>query len=117
MKMIAVTDDFDTCECCGRTGLKRTAVLADDEGNTIILGTTCAANKLGKGGSKKVELAELLSKKTDHRTHCLEQQAAGKSRTILMGWAFHAVKAQAKRLRIDLSQPELLQLARTYLRP
>ena len=43
----AVNDEHTTCECCGRTGLKKTAQLINEAGDVKILGTTCAASFLG----------------------------------------------------------------------
>jgi hypothetical protein len=47
LKAIAITDEVETCECCGRTGLKRTVLLS----NGSHFGTDCAAAALY--GSKK----------------------------------------------------------------
>lgn len=52
-ELLGIVDDCDTCECCGRTGLKRTVVLAvlDADGNRdgeVYYGTACAARALGR---------------------------------------------------------------------
>lgn len=65
-RMIAVgtTDDHTTCECCGRTDLKRTVIMRtlDADGNQIaqsFFGTTCAAKASGRKLSEiKAEAAE-----------------------------------------------------------
>ena len=41
-----VTDERDSCDCCGKTGLKRTVVLADSDGEFVFFGTTCAARAM-----------------------------------------------------------------------
>jgi len=42
-----ISDDVDTCECCGRDNLKRTVALRDlDTGEVEFFGTTCAAHLL-----------------------------------------------------------------------
>lgn len=42
-KILGVNDDRDSCECCGRTGLKRVVWIEDTETGTIRhFGTTCA---------------------------------------------------------------------------
>lgn len=48
----AVNDEHTTCECCGRTGLKKTAQLINEAGDVKILGTTCAASFLGSKQAK-----------------------------------------------------------------
>lgn len=46
MKPIAISDDITTCDCCGRTGLKRTVVLRNDDGSIRYHGTSCAARAI-----------------------------------------------------------------------
>ena len=43
-----ITDERDTCDCCGKSGLKRTVALADadDGGEVVFFGTTCAARAM-----------------------------------------------------------------------
>ena len=43
MEAIAITDDVTTCDCCGRTDLKRTVVLRSEDGAIRYHGTSCAA--------------------------------------------------------------------------
>jgi hypothetical protein len=46
MKVIGMSDDVNTCDCCGKTDLKRTVVLQDNEtGETFHYGTTCATKR------------------------------------------------------------------------
>lgn len=54
-KILGINDDVTTCECCGRTGLKKTVVL-DIEGVGIVhYGSDCAATKLhGKKAARKM---------------------------------------------------------------
>lgn len=43
-RVLGITDDNDTCDCCGRTGLNATvAIQFDDEPETQFYGRTCAA--------------------------------------------------------------------------
>ena len=49
VKFLGVNDDVTTCECCGRSGLKKTVVLDIGDGNLVHYGTQCAANKLRFG--------------------------------------------------------------------
>jgi len=43
---IAITDDITTCDCCSRTGLKRTVMLRDEAGSIRYHGTSCAARAI-----------------------------------------------------------------------
>jgi hypothetical protein len=45
MKILGINNEVTTCECCGRTNLKRTVVLASDNGQ-VHYGTECAAKAL-----------------------------------------------------------------------
>jgi hypothetical protein len=46
-RLVGVTDERDTCDCCGRTDLKRVVVLHDGD-NHVFFGSQCAARLLGK---------------------------------------------------------------------
>jgi len=46
MQIQGITDAVDTCGCCGKTGLKRTVVIRQDNGDLDFFGTTCAAEAL-----------------------------------------------------------------------
>ena len=73
-RLVGCNDDFDTCACCGKTGLKRVMMLApldpdggvEDEASPY--GTSCAARLLGytwgkdpKGQRKTKTLLETLA--------------------------------------------------------
>lgn len=45
---IRIDDTVDTCDCCGRTGLKRTVLMRLDDDSIVNYGTTCAARNTGK---------------------------------------------------------------------
>jgi hypothetical protein len=53
--LIAVTDDSHTCDCCGKTNLKRVAVLQLADGSVVRYGRDCAARKLGKVIGKAID--------------------------------------------------------------
>ena len=47
-KMIGITDEVTSCDCCGRTDLKRTVVLErTDDGVIVYFGTSCGARAIG----------------------------------------------------------------------
>ena len=43
MKVLGITDSVSTCDCCGRSGLKRTVALESETKGTVYYGTGCAA--------------------------------------------------------------------------
>lgn len=50
---LGINDDRDTCECCGRTNLKRVVWIEDTEtGEVKHYGTTCATNPAKAFGHK-----------------------------------------------------------------
>jgi hypothetical protein len=56
-RMHGISDDTDTCEICGKVELRRVVMLQvlDADGNPeelIYAGTTCAARKLAKSGTR-----------------------------------------------------------------
>lgn len=57
MKVLGINDDVTTCECCGKTNLKKTVVLATETGE-VHYGVNCAARALlpkVKGAAKSIE--------------------------------------------------------------
>lgn len=56
LKILGITDERTECECCGKTGLKRTVAL-DRDGAVVYFGSDCAALALmGRktAGNRKV---------------------------------------------------------------
>lgn len=65
-QIIGTTDDVNTCDCCGRTNLKKTVILKDTESSEeVYFGTECAAkalnwtikevNKLAKAETERIQ--------------------------------------------------------------
>jgi hypothetical protein len=52
MKALYITDEVDTCDCCGRTALKATVAMKLDNGGILHYGRTCAARNSGKSQKK-----------------------------------------------------------------
>ena len=48
MKALYITDEIDTCNCCGRTGLKATVAMQLSDGGILHYGRTCAARNSSK---------------------------------------------------------------------
>lgn len=51
VKFLGISDETNTCDCCGKTGLKRVVVL-DIDGIVVNYGTNCAAKALANKGIK-----------------------------------------------------------------
>jgi hypothetical protein len=47
MKIIGITDEVTSCDCCGKSNLKKTVVLEDQEGNINYFGQVCASKAAG----------------------------------------------------------------------
>lgn len=45
--ILGITDERTECECCGKSGLKKTVAL-DKDGIVVYFGTECAAKVLGR---------------------------------------------------------------------
>lgn len=63
VEYFGITDECDTCECCGKTGLKKSVMLfiLDADGNRDELsyyGTTCAAKALSVRSSQVTKMAD-----------------------------------------------------------
>jgi hypothetical protein len=52
-RIVGISDEVITCECCGRDNLKKTIVVMDLEGNERYFGSNCASKYL-KVKSKEV---------------------------------------------------------------
>lgn len=62
VKLLGISDDVTTCDCCGRTGLKRTVAMEIGDGSLpVYYGTSCAANALRVGNGKKLSNTELTA--------------------------------------------------------
>lgn len=62
MKALYITEEVDTCDCCGRTDLKATIAMQLNDGGILHYGRTCAARNSGKT-SKQIQ-QEVFDEKT-----------------------------------------------------
>lgn len=66
-----ITDERDSCDCCGKTGLKRVVVLLDlDTDEFVFYGTTCADRNTGRSDTTKT--ARQRGKPADRLTVLLQ---------------------------------------------
>lgn len=56
LTIIGFTDSINECDCCGKTGLKGTYVMTNEDGVELYYGTTCGAR------SASVSVVELKEK-------------------------------------------------------
>lgn len=73
------SDEVTTCDCCGKTDLKSTVAIHDDEqGETLFFGSTCAARAL------KVSIKEVTTstKAADRAKAEVARLVADKARTV-----------------------------------
>lgn len=71
-EVLGINDDRDTCECCGRSGLKRVVWIRDREADTVRhFGTTCAL-KPAKGFGLDAEIREAIRGADAFRKQCCE---------------------------------------------
>jgi len=65
-RIVKITDEFDTCSCCGRQGLKRVAMVqpldacGNPEGYPYPMGMTCAANNCGFGKVTQAKATKII---------------------------------------------------------
>jgi hypothetical protein len=54
-KLLGVTGDRSVCECCGKSNLKRVAVIELASGQIVHYGSDCARRELGKVFGREVQ--------------------------------------------------------------
>lgn len=91
-KIIGITDEVGTCDCCGRTDLKRTVMLLIGQAESIAYyGCACAAKAMGRRTAKSVEkLAVAAQAIADHKAETKAFYAAFLSDEVRMLAAFKA---------------------------
>lgn len=67
IKVLGINDDRDSCQCCGKEGLKRVVWLSIDDGQPVHYGTTCAARAGGIRGRWTSDRAESLVQRLKDR--------------------------------------------------
>jgi hypothetical protein len=56
-KFLGITDEITSCDCCGKTNLKKTVVLENESGNVVYYGVDCASQAI-TGNKKNRKLIE-----------------------------------------------------------
>ena len=60
MEIKGITDSVTTCDCCGKTNLKRTVAIETENGEIVYYGTSCAATYLKVSGNYTARTAEKM---------------------------------------------------------
>ncbi|WP_338704383.1 hypothetical protein V2W30_41405 (plasmid) [Streptomyces sp. Q6] len=91
-----VVDDTDTCECCGRTNLKRVVALmpldadGNEEGDVSYYGTSCAATALRWTHTRVANTARAANARANSRDEWARSAISRYAR-----WEFATVREQA----------------------
>lgn len=98
MKLLGITNDFDTCECCGRTGLKKVMVIGDENGQ-MNYGVNCGAKKLGIPSRNRTQIVARASAAANHRglREYIDSRAGQKAALTLWGTTL----ATLRKLKLD----------------
>ncbi len=100
-KVLGTNDDRETCECCGKTGLKRVVWLESEAGDVVAYGTESAARALqvrGTKAEKTRKFAELAletkyeARREVFRTHCRLAHSHYIPRDFNLGEAFRRIR-------------------------
>ncbi len=51
-KTLAIVDDVNTCDCCGKSNLKSTVAMERDDGEVVYFGSVCATRHSGRGAKE-----------------------------------------------------------------
>jgi hypothetical protein len=54
LRIMGISDDVTTCECCGRSELRKTVALGDENGGIKYYGCDCAAKAIARSGGRKM---------------------------------------------------------------
>ena len=74
-RVLGITDDYDTCECCGKRGLKRVVVLEFETLGIMRYGVSCAAMAVHGRNSNVNQRRIMEAGRTANRRAALSQEA------------------------------------------
>ena len=77
---IRLDDTVDTCDCCGRAGLKHTVLMRLEDDSIVNYGTTCAARNTGKDQRQiKKEISQSLTENIGRASDELSSSAEARA--------------------------------------
>jgi hypothetical protein len=105
-RLVGVTDERDSCDCCGRTDLKRVVVLHNGEDH-VFFGSHCAARLLGKPVRDVNRQANAAQRRREQTERTARHAAQRETERI---------EALAAGFRADLDGINAYVMARAYVR-
>ena len=112
VKYLGTVDDINTCDCCGRSGLKKTVAL-DFDGAVQHYGTTCAGRALGfktkTVSDVKAAVAE-LSKRAKIEADVLALQLRG----VNAVYGRFYVNSRTNKTHLAIQEPGPLMVRQIY---
>lgn len=83
MKLLGLSDEILTCECCGRTDLKCTMVIESESGGVVYYGRDCAATVLiGNRKPGTVKQLEILARAINYARKWLHTTPAHTAKVV-----------------------------------
>ena len=73
-RYLGTTDEVTTCDCCGKSGLKKTVALCFGEGDVLHYGVTCAARSL-QTTAAEVRASARRADEEAYRAKCAAEDA------------------------------------------
>lgn len=83
---LGTDDSVNTCDCCGKTGLKNTVALLTTDGNEVFYGVTCAARALGIDSKSVKSSARIAQREREDKAEAAAQVERDKKQA--RWWAF-----------------------------
>jgi hypothetical protein len=87
VKAIGINDAVNTCDCCGKSGLKHTVIVLMDDGDIAHYGSVCATKNTGKSDKQiKTEIKESIAENKakaceEFRSHACVKELDKKSQS------------------------------------
>jgi len=73
LRIVGITDEVSTCDCCGKNDLKRAVALEGEEGEVVFFGTTCTAIALGRDAKEVRKESKKAQDRRDEARRAAEQ--------------------------------------------
>ena len=115
MKALYITDEIDTCDCCGRTDLKATVAMQLSDGGILHYGRTCAARNSGKDQRQiKEEIASSMQDRIDAAYRELQEtpaRKAMKNKRLELSLRYKGTLTAGQYMRMTESEREAVEQA------
>lgn len=83
IKFLGITDERDSCDCCGKKNLKRTVALTVDDGPVVFYGTTCASVAFGLPAKSVLSEAKAATRAREEADRKVRAERAAKESSAL----------------------------------